>query len=323
MTTKWNGKETLDLIKKLIYVAVGTLSIALGTAIFLVPFNLVAGGMSGIAIVVTKLANVEFLTVDMVITILTWVTFFLGLLLLGKSFALKTLVSTILYPISFKVCSSLTAPDVLGGYFNLTSSENQQIALLISAVVGGVLVGLGCALAFLGGGSTGGTDIIALLVCKVFPRIKSSQAVLLVDSLVVISGLFVVKDFLVSMLGIFSIMVMSVMIDRVFLGSSTAFVAEIVTSNHEPITKAVINEMDRTTTVVDGVGGFSGRAKKLVKVSFTMREYSELIRIVNRYDSRAFVTVYKAHEVSGHGFSKEKHYGDDNTPSLEETNPSD
>ena len=176
--------------------------------------------------------------------------------------------------------------------------------MLLAAIFGGVLVGLGCALSFLGGGSTGGVDILAFMICKWFKRVISTHVIFAIDAIVIIMGVFAIGDIVLSLLGIISAFVCSMLIDKVFLGSSTAYVAQIVTDKSALICNQVINKMDRTATIIDAKGAYSGNQEQIVIVSFSIREYSTLINIVNQTDSKAFVTIYRAHETHGEGWTQ-------------------
>ena len=301
---KLTKQDVFKTVKSVGLIIVGTLIIALGTSLFMLPYDLVTGGLSGYAIVLSRLIPPEILSVQMIITILTWVLFFLGLIILGKSFAMKTLVSTIVYPIGVTLFSNITSPDFLGGFFNLQLSKYSGVGVLLAAVFSGVLVGLGCALSFLGGGSTGGVDVIAFVICKIFKRLRSSVVIFAVDATAVIFGMFVIGDFVISVLGIVSAFVAALMVDKVFIGGSKAFVAHIVTEKHEEINKLIIEKLDRTTTVLDVTGGYSGDKKKMLMVSFSMNEYSELMNIITKTDREAFMTVNQAHEINGEGWTK-------------------
>lgn len=294
----------LRTAKNLLLVVIGTLILAFGSAVFLIPFNLVSGGISGIAIVIDEILKSEVITIDLIVSILTWLFFFLGLIIVGKSFAMKTLVSAIVYPVGISLFLKLAEPSVLGGYFYLVGGEYQQIAFILASLVGGACVGIGCAVAFLGGGSTGGVDVIAFTICKIFPRLKSSKVIFAIDAIIVILGVFVIKDMVVSLLGILSAFIAALLIDRVFLGGSRAFIAEIVSEHYEKINREVIEKMERTTTVIDVVGGYSGENKKMLKVSFTMAQYSELMRIISSNDRSAFVTIHRAHAINGEGWTR-------------------
>ena len=298
------SKSCYHALKNTILVIMGTLILAFGSAVFIIPFELVTGGMSGIAIVIERVINIEFITVDLIISILSWALFFIGLLTLGKSFAIKTLVSTITYPVSVSLFLKLASPDALGGYFYLQGGEYGQIALVLAATVGGALVGAGAAIAFLGGGSTGGTDIIAFIVCKLFPRLKSSKVIFIIDATIVALGMFVIKNLVVSLMGILSALVCAAVIDRVFLGGARAFIANIVSDKWEQIDKDIIERLERTATVIEALGAYSGESKKIIMVSFKMSEYSELLNIINRVDKNAFVTVHRAHEINGEGWTR-------------------
>lgn len=301
---KCTKRDALRTVKNLFLVVFGTLVLSFGTSLFLLPYDLVAGGVSGYSIIISQLIPLEYVTDELVITAITWILFFVGLLVLGKDFAMKTLVSTIVYPIGIALFSNLTSTEILGGFFNLQTSAYSSIGIVLASVFSGVLVGLGCALSFLGGGSTGGLDVIAFVICKIFPRIRSSVVIFMLDATSVILGMFVIGDFTVSLLGIVSAFMASLIIDKVFVGGSRAFVANIVTEKYEEINKLIIERLDRTTTIFDVMGGYSGKNKKTVMVSFTMNQYAELTAIISQTDRNAFVTIHRAHEINGEGWTK-------------------
>ncbi len=304
MDSFFKDKDILRTAKNSLLVVVGTLVLAFGAAVFTIPFDLVTGGISGIAIILNKIVKVEFVTVDLLITVLTWTTFVLGAIILGKSFALKTLISSITYPFAVSLFLRLASPEVLGGYLYLQGSSHGDLALILGAVVGGGLVGIGCALAFLGGGSTGGVDIIAFIICKFFPRLKSSKVIFVIDAAVVTLGIFIINDIVISLLGILSATVSAVMIDKVFLGGKRALVAKIISEKYDEINRLVIEKMDRTTTILDVTGGYSLKNKKMLMVSFTMREYPTIMSIIDNADKYAFVTIHRAHEINGEGWTR-------------------
>ena len=304
MKLNYTKHDLLRTAKHVLMIVVGTLILSFGTSLFMLPYDLVTGGVSGYAIVLSQIIPTEILSVELIITILTWVMFFLGLVVLGKSFAMKTLISTIVYPIGVAMFSNITSEDFLGGFFNLNLSEYSGVGVLLAALFSGVLVGLGCALSFLGGGSTGGVDVIAFTICKIFKRFRSSIVIFVVDASAVVLGMFVIGDFVLSLLGIVSAFVAALVVDKVFIGGSKAFVAHIVTDKPADINKLVIEKLDRTSTIVDVVGGYSGEKKKMLMVSFSMNEYADLVNIINKTDKEAFMTVHQAHEVNGEGWTK-------------------
>ncbi len=298
-----SSKEILRTVKNLLFIIVGTALLAFSVSIFIVPFDLVTGGVSGIAIVLAKLLPFD-IGVDVYISILTWSLFVAGFFILGKRFALKTLICSLSYPILLHFFMKLVSPNVLGGFFYLAGSPYGEISVLLAAIFGGAGVGAACAITFLGGGSTGGTDVITFTICKFFKQAKSSSVIFVMDSLIVAAGMFVIGDMVVSLLGICSALVCAVVVDYVFIGSSKAFVAHIVSDCHEEINKEIMAKLDRGTTIMDAVGGYTGNKKKVIYVSFTIRQYADLMTIVRRVDKHAFVTVYRAQEVKGEGFGE-------------------
>ena len=297
-------KEIWNQARNILLAVAGTLIVAFGTSVFLLPFNLVAGGMSGLAIVIDALIPAEFITVDMIIAVLTWSLFLVGLLLFGKGFAAKTLISAIVYPIGTSLFLKLVDPNVLDGLFCLTASEYTELPLILSATVGGALVGAGCAITFFSGGSTGGTDIIAFVLCKIFKRLKSSTAMFLTDVTIVLLGVFLTRDLVVSLLGVVAAMLIAIVIDKIFLGGTSAFVAQIVTDYGEEVNRAIIEQAGRTTTIFEVKGGYSGKNKQMLTITFSMRHYTLLMDIVRSVDPAAFVTIWRAHEIRGEGWTQ-------------------
>ena len=304
MELKITKKDAVHQLKNMFLVIFGTAVLAFGTAVFIEPYNLVTGGVSGLAIVLADFVPLE-LDFNFYYTVLTWVLFFLGLMLLGKDFAIKTLLSTVFCPVFVSLFSHLVEQQTLNGMFVMQNSQYQDIAVLLAAVCGGACVGAGCAITFIAGGSTGGVDILAFLLIKVFKRIKSSHLIFAIDAAIVVMGFFV-NDIVISLLGIISAFICAAVIDRVFLGNEQAYVAQIVSEKSAEISRGVIERLDRTATIVDVVGAYSGEDKKMMIVSFSMREYSDLMAIINKEDPQAFMTISRAHENHGEGWTRAK-----------------
>ena len=299
-------ENMLVQLKNFALVLIGTLVLAFGCAIFVVPFNLVTGGVTGISIIINDIIK-GAIPIDWVIAGITWVLFFIGLFILGRDFAIKTLVSTIVYPVAISLFMRLVSPDVLHGVFHLASSPHSDIALIISALVGGLFVGTGCALTFLGGGSTGGVDIIAFVICKYVKKWKSSTVIFFVDAVTVVLGLFVIKDLILTLLGVISAWIAAMVIERIFIGSEKAFTAQIVTDKYEEMNLAIREDVRRTTTMFMARGGYSRESKTVLSVTFTMRQYAALMAVIKRVDPTAFVSITRAHEINGEGFTFGEH----------------
>lgn len=310
LNKKLTKSEILSNAKNLFLVVVGTLILAFGCAVFMIPFNLVTGGVTGMSIVIEeifKLLSID-VHIDVVISIITWGLFFLGLVVLGWDFSLKTLASTIIYPIAISAMLPLASPDLFDGFFYLQGSPNPDVALIVGTLFSGVCVGTGCALTFLGGGSTGGFDILAFIMCKFFKKMKSSTIIFVIDAATVLLGMFVLKNLILTLLGVISAWICAMVIDKIFLGRSQAYTARIVSDKYEEINLAIRHEIDRTTTIYTATGGYSGEEKKVVSVTFSMRQYAVLMAIIKRIDKTAFVSISRAHEINGEGWTYE-HFG--------------
>ena len=306
----FNKKMIITTVKNILLVVLGTFVLAFGTGIFIIPFELVTGGVSGLGIILNRLfSEVPYLCdlgVEFYASAVNWLLFFVGLIFLGRKFAMKTLVSTIVYPFALSLAVSLSNSGVLGGFFNLANYDDKYgaVLLIIATVFSGAAVGAGCALTFLGGGSTGGVDIIALTVCRFWRKGKSSVLIFICDASIIIGGMFAIEDLVISLLGIVSAFICAIAIDKMFVGESRAFIAYIVSDKYEEINEAVIRRLVRTTTMIDVVGGYSGEPKKMLTVTFGRNQYAEFTAIMSGIDKNAFVTVHHAHEIGGEGWTK-------------------
>ena len=236
LKAKLTKEDVIIQLKNLALVVLGTLVLAFGCAVFVVPFDLVTGGVTGLSIVIDHIIH-SAIPIDLLIGIITWGLFFLGLFFLGRDFAIKTLASTIIYPLAISLFMKMISPDFLGGIFYLDTSSD--LALIISALFGGLCIGTGCALTFLGGGSTGGVDIIAFIFCKYVKRWKSSTVIFVVDATAVVLGLFVIGDLIHTLLGVISAWICAMVIERIFIGSGQAFTAQIVSDKYQELNMAI------------------------------------------------------------------------------------
>ncbi len=304
LKAKLTKEDVIIQLKNLALVVLGTLVLAFGCAVFVVPFDLVTGGVTGLSIVIDHIIH-SAIPIDLLIGIITWGLFFLGLFFLGRDFAIKTLASTIIYPLAISLFMKMISPDFLGGIFYLDTSSD--LALIISALFGGLCIGTGCALTFLGGGSTGGVDIIAFIFCKYVKRWKSSTVIFVVDATAVVLGLFVIGDLIHTLLGVISAWICAMVIERIFIGSGQAFTAQIVSDKYQELNMAIREEVRRTTTIYTAKGGYSGEEKTMLSVTFTMRQYPNVMSVIKRIDPTAFVSITRAHEINGEGFTYGEH----------------
>ncbi len=304
-------------IKNILWTVVGNIVLAFADVIFLLPCNIVDGGISGMALIFGKWFNFLGNTSVMNITITCLSVFFyvLGIFIVGIGFTARTLIATAVYPL-FVYIFNLLLNDVswlswlqLSGIAFDSSGAPQYAVTTLAGLFGGVLSGVAMALAFRGGGSTGGTDCIVLALAK-HTKLKASTTNIIVDSIVIITGMLTYRDLLTGMIGILSSMTCSIMVAKLFIGPTSTYTATIISVKWQEISDQINHEMERGTTIYNAKGGYTGVERKVVAVSFSRSEYRDLMRIVNSTDPAAFVTVQTTYEIQGYGFS----YDDGDNP---------
>lgn len=281
-------------------IVLGSAILAIASAFFLVPGNIVSGGVSGIGIVISTLFN---LNATNVITILQVIFFILGYLLLGADFTFKTLLSTVLYPCFLYLFTFVHNSIPLfqlefvdaNGVSNITN-------MLIGGLAGGGLVGIAVGLTFSGGGSTGGIDCLPLFCAKLL-KIKPSIMTFTFDCLVIFSGLFI-HGMTELLIDIFSAFIAALAVDKTYISSSKTYMANIISSKWELINKAINEELLRGTTLFDCEGGYTHIQRKMIQVAFSYDEYLDLQKIIYNIDKDAFLTVTNASSITGMGFNK-------------------
>lgn len=267
--------------------------LAVGTVFFLVPMRVVNGGLGGIALVINEAFG---LPIDLTTAILAWFLFFLGFLTLGKSFALKTLLATMMYPLFVFLFLRFIGQDIIG--FEL----DEPIHRLLAAIFGGAFVGLGVATAFLAGGSTGGVDVIILLTKKLFD-IKTSITSFFVDVVVIVLGM-VVFGLLIGLYGIISTVISSLVIELVFVGFSRSYQLDIISKEWQKINDHILYQVKRGSTLVPIRGGFTFEEKYQIQVIIPRAEYFALKQAIAAIDKEAFVVIHQVRTVFGEGFDQ-------------------
>jgi uncharacterized membrane-anchored protein YitT (DUF2179 family) len=284
---------------KYLLIVFGSILLAAGDALFLIPYNIVSGGVAGLGIVLVQ--AFPSWDVNLTITVLQWTLFFLGFVLLGARFSLRTLISTLVYPISLYAFDRLLSDQSFANWVSL-GAHDETAALILAGGFGGALVGIGCGLTFIGGGSTGGTDCLSLSLTKYF-HIKASVGSLTIDMVIILSNLFFAKNVLIVIIGMVSAFLCAVFIDKTYIGDNS-YVGFIVSDKWEEINRQINTTMERGTTLIDSYGGYTGKDKVMIEVAFTTDEYDDIQKLVFKIDPKAFMTILDAYEVTGYGFRK-------------------
>lgn len=311
------------LIINSLIVILGSFIYAFGSAFFIIPMNLITGGISSIALVVTKYVNLD---IDMLILIITWIFFVMGLFTLGVKYSIRTLLFTITNPLFIMMFQQIIKSVTIGGVnvldvtkvteivigeFSIQQEGVRVLSYIASSLIGGSILGIGVGVALAGGGSSGGTDVINLLVRKYF-HIKVGVTSFVQDIIIIIIGFFTFDmNFIASCFGIISALLCSILIDKVSFGNSQSYVALICTDKWYIINERIMNETTRGTTLVSIKGGYLKKDTNLIEVCFDKRDYASIKGIVLKIDPNAFITVMKASEIIGYGFTRK-------TPKVED-----
>ena len=305
-------KNVIKQITNYFAVILGTFLLAFGSVIFLEKSNLVAGGVSGIAIVVQHAVRLGFN--DMTIRIYDYVVYglmvifwILGLIFLGKDFALKTLLSSLLY-IGFTALFFRVQffDDLAGKFAGLELEENARAGnLILCGIFGGVFVGGGVALTFVGGGSTGGVDVLQILMAKYW-RIKESISGFILDAIVIVVGMGVMQMWIPALCGILSSFVVAVLIEIVYIKGQTAYQVDIISEKWEEISRYAQDELERGATIIRAEGGYKGEERVILRIVFDQRQYEKIREYIASVDPKAFVTFTQTNAVFGEGFKSNR-----------------
>ena len=290
-----NKKSIKRSVIRILYVILGSSILGLGAGFFLGPHNIVSGGLTGIGIIFQALFNWNL---DTVVWVLQISFFILGFLFLGKNMALKTIIATIVYPATLTLGGYLASLDILG--FSTFFESFNAMGQILAAVFGGVFVGAGVGLTFLGGGSTGGVDILVLIIQK-FTKSKTSKLTFIVDGLIVLAGLTAMGDIGITLIGIVSAFITAIMIDKIFDTENNVIVS-IISKKYVELNKIILEKLDRGSTIVDATGGYSQQGVKMLQVVLERREYYVLEDIIAEEDPQAFMFMSKVSSVRGEGF---------------------
>ncbi len=268
-------------------VVLGNIILAAGVSFFIVPNNILSGGVAGIAVALAPLCQIS---TTLLINGFTIVLFIVGFLVLGKQFAIKTLLSSVLYP-SFLSLFSIVAAKVV-----FTSDP------MLASLYGGVLVGIGVGLVFRTGASTGGMDIPPLIIHK-YTHISLSTLVLITDGLTVLLGL-TIYGVEPALIGLISVWSTSYMINKtLLLGSSEAKSLLIISDQYEQILKQISEKLERGATILNASGGYRRDPRPVLMVVILKKQYPIVNRIITSIDPGAFVIIQDVNEVQGEGFT--------------------
>ncbi len=283
-------------IHEYILLILGNFIFAAGAVMLVEPYGFAPGGTYGLGMVFHHLWGweTEFAALCMDIPLLI-----IGFIILGNRFGVKTIVSTVLLPLFMQLLhrvygyASLIEPAVV----DMTAYQHQ----IIASIFGGVVYGIGLGLVYRSHATTGGSDIIAMILRK-YTRLSMGICTLIVDGIITLSTVLAFGDWKLPMYSWIIIFVNSRVIDFILEGPKRAKTMMIITAKSEEIRNFIINEMGRGATLIPGKGLFSGEGRDIIYVVLGRREMIRLREQIARIDPAAFINVLDSAEILGEGF---------------------
>lgn len=285
---KIERKKLKRTLTDLFTLTIGSIIFAAGVACFLDPNSVASGGVSGIAIIITKFF--DLLPTGTVIALIN-----VPILLVGTiKFGFKFLASTV-----YTVLVSSIAVDAIGALVGPLTDN-----LLLAAIGGAVLVGVGIGLVFRTGATTGGTDVIVKLLRTKFRHLPTGIVFGIVDGCVCLTSGLVFHNIEITIYAAISLMLSSMVINKVLYGGDGARMIYIISSENKEIAKRLMKEVDVGATFFHGNGAYSGRDYEVLMVVMRAKLLPQARDVVKQVDDGAFMIVTNATSVFGEGFKE-------------------
>ncbi len=281
-------------------IVIGAFILASGFVFFITPYKIIPGGVYGISIVVHYLSEGLFdflpngipiglfaLSMDIPLTIL-------GIKILGPRFGVKTVIGFVLTAVFV---------DLLTAYVGTNDPLGLADDVLLSSIFGGVVIGFGLGLIFKSRATSGGTDIVAMIIAK-YTKISLGRLMIYVDSVIVLIGLAVFQDWKIPLYSWLVIFITGKVIDIVLEGTSAERALFIISDHYELIKNKILKDIERGGTFIPAKGMFSNKDKQIIFTVVNRRELEILKSYISNIDPFAFIAVVEAGEILGEGFKK-------------------
>ncbi|SDZ90562.1 YitT family protein [Selenomonas ruminantium] len=278
------NRTTSFYVKKYAMILVGAIIAAFGLEEFLIPNNVIDGGIVGVSIMMETITG---MSMGVFLVLLNIPFLFMGYKQIGKNFAIATLVA---------ICFLAVWSEIFGPLEKVTDDP------FLAAIFGGIIDGIGVGMIIRAGGSLDGTEIVAIIMDK--KSVFSVGEVVMFINLFILSSAGLLYGWDKAMYSLVAYFVISKMIDVVIKGLDESYAVMIVTNEHEEITSALNDRLGRGVTLLHGAGGYTGESKEVLYCVVTRLEVDKLKEIVLDKDENAFVTINAVHDIVGGRFKK-------------------
>ena len=273
-------------------ITIGTLIYVMAWTSFLIPNGMASGGLTGLCTIIQYGTNIP---VSWSFPIINIVLLIMGFLVMGNAFGIKTIYVIALSSFLFKLLPEFEFLEVM--------MENQGLTL---ALVGGSMEAIGIGLVLLRGGSTGGTDIVAMILNKYWP-VSPGRVYLISDIFIILSVFLIPGKTVVDVIyAYFVMLVFSFGVDFVVMGNKSSVQLLVFSPKYQEIADHIINDVQRGVTALKSIGWYSQKESRVLLIILRKNQMSEVINEIKHIDKDAFVSVSSAHSVYGEGFEEIK-----------------
>ena len=300
-----SSNKVFLFIKEYFLITLGILTYVLGWTVFLVPNNLIGGGVTGIASII-QYASGGVIKIGYSYFAINAILLVAALFLLGRSFGAKTFYAIILASIGLNVFQTIIPQD----FVQTLALDNGK---LMCVIMGGILAGIGIGITITQGGSTGGTDIIALIVNK-YRNVSPGRMILSLDVVIILSSLLVpsytpdgalvpfTEKIVTVVYGLILITICSTVLDMYLSGSKQSVQVFILSHKYEEIANAITKDLHRGVTAMDGKGWYTQSETQVLMVLTKKTDLKILLKTIKSIDPDAFLSVSSVTGVYGKGF---------------------
>ncbi len=280
-------KKIFSAIQKYTVIVIGLALYAFGVTAFLIPVKITAGGVTGISLLIFYGSGIPAGYPYFIINTFLIV---LAIRILGTSFGLKTLFSMVVISILLNVMPMFIKEPLVNDLF-------------LSSVLGGILCGVGLGITFNQGGSTGGTDIIAMIINK-YRNISPGRIIMYCDVIIITSSYFVLKSVEILVYGYVTMWIVAYSIDAFLTGAQQSVQLFIFSEKYEEIADFINTESRRGLTIIDGTGWYTKKKVKMIMTVVRKRESPLIFQKIKQIDPEAFISQGSVMGVYGKGFDE-------------------
>lgn len=289
-------KKSRQIVMSYVVITLGLMLYTFGWSAFMLPMKIVGGGVSGMSAILYYAVGIH-VPIGVLNFIFNAILVAIGFKMLGSKFGANTIYGIIMSSLCFILWQQVLQVD--------TWFDVEHFGVFMCAVLGGVCCGAGIGLSFIMGGNSGGTDIIALIVCK-YHNISPGRVIMLIDVVIIGCSFFVSHKLDNVICGYVVMVVMTYVLDMVLDGNKQSYQVMVFSSKNDEIGDAVTKEVGRGATLLDAEGCYTKNSQKVLLMMVHRTDKPHVMQIIHRIDENAFISVSKAEGVYGKNFEKLK-----------------